>query len=521
VVPAQIPRLLTLLLAVAGGVVADLGFPGTDLWGLGFVGVAMLFLALGRDSARWNTLVGLAWGLAFFIPHLSWTAIVVGPAVAIALPVLEALFVALFGLAWSWARRGAVIWRSPTLQVLGFAVLWVAVEELRAVAPFGGFPWGRLAFAQADSPLLRLASLGGVPLLSGVAAAIGALLAVAFLAARRIQVLRTLVSLGAVVGLLLVGLVVPVGTRAEAGTLHIGAVQGNVDMDEPDPWLRQSGVVDKQAAGTLALLDTVEPGDLDVVLWPENVTSTNLADDARSAAVVDGAATALGAPILLGTIEYPTDSTRYNTSVLWQPGEGIDQIYRKQRPAPFSEYIPLRDLARRITPLVDSVSHDMVPGDEAGFVTVGSERLDREVGLAVAICFEVAYDWVIREGVLAGGEFLVVQTNNVTFGYSDESVQQLAMSRVRAVETGRATLQISTVGVSGLISPHGAVSNRTELFTADQFTAHVPLRTSITPAVRLGQYIVWLFAGLGVTVVLTGMAGARLVRRPERGRMLA
>ncbi|NLF04383.1 MAG: apolipoprotein N-acyltransferase [Actinomycetales bacterium] len=515
------PRLLTLGLAVAGGVVADLGFPGLDLWGLSFVGVAMLFLALGRDSARWNTLVGFVWGLAFFVPHLYWTAIVVGPAVAIALPVLEALFVALFGAAWSWARRGAVIWRSPALQVLGFAVLWVAVEELRSVAPFGGFPWGRLAFSQADAPLLRLAWLGGVPLLSAVTAAIGALLAVALLALREVRVLRTLTSLGVLVALVFVGLFIPVGTRAEAGTLRLGAVQGNVDMDEPDPWKRQSGVVDNHAAGTRALLDEVEPGDLDVVLWPENVTATDLADDERSAGVVDEAARAIDAPILLGTIEYPTENTRFNTSVLWLPGEGIDQVYRKQRPAPFSEYIPLRDFARRIAPIVDSVSHDMVGGDAPGFVTIDSERLDREVGLAVAICFEVAYDWVIREGVLAGGEVLVVQTNNVTFGYSDESVQQLAMSRVRAVETGRATVQISTVGVSGLISPNGAVSHRTELFTPDQFTATVPLRTSITPAVRLGQYIVWAFAALGVAVVVAGAVGARHVRRAGRGRMLS
>lgn len=518
--PRQTPRLLTLGLAAAGGVVTDLGFPGLDLWGLSFVGIAMLFLALGRDSARWNSLVGFVWGLAFFVPHLYWTAIVVGPAVAIALPVLEALFVALFGAVWSWARRGAVIWRSPSLQVIGFAVVWVAVEELRSVAPFGGFPWGRLAFSQADSPLLRLAWLGGVPLLSGVTAAIGALLAVGLLSAREVRVLRTLTCLGVVGGLLLVGLVIPVGTRAEAGTLQIGAVQGNVDMDEPDPWRRQEGVVDNHAAGTLALLENVEPGELDVVLWPENVTSTDLTEDARSAGVVEGAAQAIGAPILLGTIEYPSESTRFNTSVLWLPGHGVDQIYRKQRPAPFSEYIPLRDLARRIAPVVDSVSHDMVPGEAPGLITVESPRLDREVGLAVAICFEVAYDWVVREGVLAGGEMLVVQTNNVTFGFSDESVQQLAMSRVRAVETGRATVQISTVGVSALISPHGAVSHRSELFTADQFTASVPLRTSITPAVRLGQYIVWTVSALGAGIVLAGIGGARIVRRAERGRML-
>jgi apolipoprotein N-acyltransferase len=514
------PRLLSLVLAVVGGIVADLGFPGTDLWVLSFVGVALLFLALGRDSARWNSLVGLAWGLAFFVPHLSWTAIVVGPAVAIALPVLEALFVALFGAAWSWARRGAVIWRSPVLQVLGFAVVWVAVEELRSVAPFGGFPWGRLAFSQADSPLLRLAWLGGVPLLSAVTAAIGALLAVALIAMREVRVLRTLTCLGVAVGLIVVGLTVPVGTRAESGTLRIGAVQGNVDMDEQDLGARQARVVDDHAEGTLALLEEVEPGELDVVLWPENVTATDLAQDERSAKVVDGAARALDAPVLVGTIEYPSKNTRFNTSVLWVPGEGIDQAYRKQRPAPFSEYIPLRELARRVTPMVDSVTHDMIPGTEPGLVTIDSERLDREVGLAVAICFEVAYDWIIREGVLAGGELLVIPTNNVTFGRSDESVQQLAMSRVRAVETGRATVQISTVGVSGLISPHGAVSHRTELFTADGFTASVPLRTSLTPAVRFGRYLVWLVSALGAFVVVAGAVGARSVRKEERGKML-
>ena len=514
------PRLLTLLLAAAGGVVTDLGFPGTDLWGLSYVGVAMLFLALGRDSARWNALVGLVWGLAFFAPHLYWTSIVVGLGVSLALPVLEALFVALFAAAWSWARRGAVIWRSPALQVLGFSLVWVAVEELRSVAPFGGFPWGRLAFSQADSPLLRLAWLGGVPLLSGVTAAVGALLAVALLGARKVQVLRTLLSLAVVAGLLVVGLVLPLGTRAEAGTLHVGAVQGNVDKDDEDLWRRQARVVEDHAAGTTALLDRVEPGDLDVVLWPENVTATDLLEDSRSAQIVDDAAREVGAPILLGTIEYPSDSTRYNTSVLWEPGAGITQLYRKQRPAPFSEYIPLRDLARRIAPIVDSVSHDMIPGDAPGLVNVTSAALGREVGVAIGICFEVAYDWVIREGVLAGGELLVIQTNNATFGYSDESTQQLAMSRVRAVETGRTTVQISTVGVSALISPHGTVSNLTELWTADQFTARVPLRTSITPAVRFGQYIVWLAAGLGSAVVVAGAVGAWRVRRAGRGKML-
>lgn len=517
--PQQTPRLLTIGLAVAGGVVTDLGFPGTDLWALTFVGVAMLFLALGRDSARWNLLVGLLWGLAFFVPHLSWAAIVVGPAVALLLPLLEALYVALFAVAWSWARRGAVIWRSPGLQVAGFALVWVAVEELRSATPFGGFPWGRLAFSQADSPLLRLAWLGGVPLVSGVTAAIGALLALAVLGVRLVRPLRTLVSLGTAGALVVAGLLVPVATRAESGTLRVGVVQGGVDTAEQDLGLRQARVVEMHAQATREL--GAAPGELDLVLWPENVTATDLEEDERSARIVDEVARELETPVLLGTIEYPSRRTRYNTSVLWLPGEGIDQRYRKQRPAPFSEYIPLRELARKVTPLVDEVRHDMIPGKEPGHVTVGSRHLGRSVGLALAICFEVAYDWVVRDGVLAGGEVLVVQTNNVTFGRSDESEQQLAMSRLRAVETGRATVQVSTVGVSAVIAPNGAVSGLTELFTTDSWTANLPLRTSITPAVRLGAWIVGLVSALGALVVLSGAAGAWRVRRAERGRMLA
>ena len=44
------------------------------------------------------------------------------------------------------------------------AALWVAEEAVRDRLPFGGFPWGRWAFSQAESPLKWFAPLGGAPL---------------------------------------------------------------------------------------------------------------------------------------------------------------------------------------------------------------------------------------------------------------------------------------------------------------------------------------------------------------------
>src|SRR5690606_7562264 len=107
--------------------------------------------------------------------------------------------------------------------------------------------------------------------------------------------------------------------------------------------------------------------------------------------------------------------------------------------------VPYRDFFRQITPLVDQVGTDMAAGTDPGLMSIPVERLEREVDVAVGICFEVAYADLIRDGVLGGGELIVIPTNNASFGYSAESTQQLAMSRFRAVEHGRATVQISTV----------------------------------------------------------------------------
>jgi apolipoprotein N-acyltransferase len=516
-VPAREPaRWWTLVLAVAGGYLTRLAFPAPGWWGTVFVGIALLYLALRRDSARWNALVGFVWGLAFFVPLISWTGDAVGQVPWLALSTLEAGFVALFGAAWAWARRGHAVWRSAGLQVVVFSVLWVAAEELRSTWPFGGFPWGRLAFSQPDSPLAAFASVGGTPLLSGVVVAVGVLFARIWLAARRLRLVRLGIAVAAVAVLLVVGLVIPLDTQAEQGSLKVGAVQGNVPGTGLDAFGQREAVLDNHVEGTYALLDQVDPGELDLVLWPENGTDIDPQVDGKAAKLIDDAATAVDAPMLVGTVQYPDSGGRYNTAVLWEPGVGVTATYSKQHPAPFAEYIPLRSLVRPFSSAVDLVTRDMLPGDKPGYIPLESERLGRTVGIGDVICFEVAYDAIVRDSVRAGGEVLVVQTNNASFGVSDESTQQLAMSRMRAIEHGRATVQISTVGVSAVIEPNGVVAQDTDLFTAAQMVASLPLRDSQTLATTWGSWPAWIIDALAVAMVAAGIAGARGLRREHR-----
>ena len=503
------------MLAAGGGLATAAGFPGLGWWPLTVVGLGLLFGALARDSARWNLLVGLVFGLALFVPHVTFVEAAVGVVPWLALAVAEAALIAVFGAAWAWARRGEVIWRAARFQVPVFGVLWVAVEELRSVWPFGGFPWGRLAFAQADSPLGRWAWAGGVPTVSFLVAVAGALLALGVVAARRVDLGASAGALLAVVAIVVSGIFLPLSSAPQAGRLQVGAVQGNVPDRGLDSFSQAREVLLNHVAGTEELAASVGV-PLDVVLWPENSSDIDPRADDAAADLVTQAARAVAAPILVGTDQYPESGGRLNSALLWDPATGPGASYDKLHPTPFAEYIPLREIARAVSDAVDRVRTDMIPGSTVGALEVAVPRLERSVTLGVGICFEVAYDDIIRNTVQAGAELIVIPTNNATFGRTDLSVQQLAMSRIRAMEHGRATVQVSTVGVSALIDPTGIILERTEHWTAQQLAGALPLRTSSTPATRFGDAVTWAFRGLGVVVVLAGMAGAARVRRPDR-----
>jgi apolipoprotein N-acyltransferase len=274
-------------------------------------------------------------------------------------------------------------------------------------------------------------------------------------------------------------------------------------------------VLDNHVAQTERL--AAEGADVDVVVWPENSSDIDPDSDETVAADIDHAARDVGAPILVGTIRYPSDGSRLNLAVLWEPGKGIVEDYAKQRPAAFAEYVPMRDVARFFSDKVDLVVHDMAFGTKVGLFDIEADG--RTVVLGDAICFEVAYDDIMREPVAQGAEIMVVQTNNANFGYTSESVQQLAMTKLRAIENGRSTIQISTVGVSGAFLPDGTEVSRTSLFTPDHFVDTLPLRTSMTPATILGPVVVWaaeILAGAALLVVVA--AAARRRRRSPRGR---
>lgn len=534
-------RLLSLFLTVAGGLLLWSAFPDAGAWPAAFVAVAVLYWSLGRDSARWNFLIGLLFGLAFFLPHLWWAHESTETAPWIAMSTVEALFLAVFGALWTWVRRARFLRRRGWRLAAAFAVLYVAVEQWRAEVPFGGFPWGRLAWTMAGTPTGRAAWLGGTVAVSLLVAVAGVLLALAVAGLVRRDVRRAAGALALGVAVAVAPLVLPLATSASAGavgtpdgaevydagsdlaedgTLWAGAVQGNVGEPGLGAFANRAEVLNNHLEGTYTLAEDFA-GELDVVLWPENGSDLDPQTAPDVARGLDAAATAVGAPILVGAQEFPETGGRYNVSLLWQAGNGVIGRYAKQHPAPFGEYIPMRPFLRLLSDQVDRVTTDMIAGVNPPVVEVPSRLGQGGYRMGTIICFEVAYDEIVRDAVLEGAQVLVIPTNNASFGFTAESTQQLAMSRLQAITTGRAAVQISTVGVSGVIAPDGTVVRRTGLFTADEFVAHLPLRSSVTPAVAAGYWPGWVVGGVAVALVVAGVVGGFGARRRARAQAAA
>lgn len=513
----RIPRWLTLVLAVAGGFLCELSFPGYDQWYLAFFALAALGLATLRDSPGWNFLVGLVWGAAFFIPHIEWANYAVGgPLPWIALSILQALFVAFFAWSWTFTRRIKLLQRNYFAASLSYAILWVGFESLRSNYPWGGFPWGRLAFSQSDSLVGRLAWLGGVPMVSLSVAFVGLLLAVAIAALVKLNMWQVGLSAATAVVVVAAGFFVPLSSGNASETLRVGAVQGNVSKPGADAFGNRQEVLDNHVEGTHALVqrdaNLDSPQGFDIIVWPENGSDIDPRVDPHAAMIIDNAAIAAAAPILVGTQEYPSTGGRLNLSALWMPGVGITELYAKQKPVPFGEYIPERDFFAKIYPDVSRIGTDMIAGTEPAAMPVPVPRLSRNVIVGPIICFEVGVDSVIHGAIDNGAEILFVQTNNASFGPTNESIQQIAMSRLRAMETNRAVVHVSTVGVSGIYLPNGVEIAKTGHFTAEQMSAVLPLLSGETPAVVIGSwstYLIWA----GSVLLLVGGLFSRIFNR--------
>ncbi|MQA88345.1 MAG: apolipoprotein N-acyltransferase [Streptosporangiales bacterium] len=496
-------RLFRAAAAAGGGLLILAAFPPIGWWPLASVGVALTVLAIRGASVRFGALLGLLAGLALFVPLLRWIQ-VIGTDGWIVLAVMQSLYVAALGGATAVVSR---------LQAwpLWSAALWVAEEFVRSRFPLGGFTWGRLAFSQTDSPFTPYAAVGGAPLVTFVTALAGCALAWALVTARRRRTLAVTGLASAVVMPVAPVVAYPELDATSGRPVRVAAVQGNVPQLGLDFLGQREAVLNNHTGQTHRLAELVRAGRIrppDMVVWPENSSDIDPGRDLGARQKIQDAVADVGVPVLVGTLaEYPERGERENRGVVWDPETGAGEHYVKRHPVPFGEYVPFRSVLAALIGRFDMVPLDMVKGDRPGVMRLGPARIGD------VICFEVAYDGLVRDVVGGGAQILVVQTNNATFGLSGQPEQQLAISRLRAVEHGRTVVVAATSGISAIVAPDGRTLDVSEEFTPDLLVERVPARDTVTLADRLGETPEWALTILALGAVLAGTRGAFIRKR--------
>jgi apolipoprotein N-acyltransferase len=498
------------LAALAAGLVLWQAFPPADLTALAPLAVALFTLVARGVAARTGAWLGLVTGAAFFLPVLTGIA-AIGPDGWVALSLVQALYLLPMG------AGVAMVTRLPGWPVW-VAALWVAQELVRGRVPFGGFPWARLAFSQTATPLTPFAALGGAPLVTFVTALTGALLAYAVVAVRgAVRVgaggdrrrrwwgaVAALAGIAAIVG---GGAMVPTPTAGRPVTVAV--IQGNVPRLGLDFLGQRRAVLDNHVQRTRELAARVRAGRLprpELVVWPENASDLDPYTEPEAHAAITAAVRDIGVPVLVGALTDTPDGRKVeNRGIVWDPRTGPGDYYVKRHPVPFGEYLPFRDVLTRLITRFERIPRDFARGDRSGVMRLGP------VTVGDVICFEVAYDGEVRD--VAGGQVLVVQTNNATYGRTSLPPQQIAMSRLRAVEHGRTILVAATSGISAIVAPDGRVLDRSREFVPDIQVARVPARTARTPADRVGAAPEWTLAAVAVGAVAAAVGAARAANR--------
>lgn len=452
--------MVSIFVACLSGVVLSGSFAPFNWWFLLPVAIAMFLYSVTKT--RRPFLATFVFAVVFNFLTLKWTGIFVGLLPVLFLVLLQSIFYLPLGFISYKRNRYSRIW-------LIWPVLIIA-DQIRSIFPFAGFGWNRLGFSQADAPYLQLASyFGDTSLIS-----LGVLLGIAlYLLWARAQ----LFSIAIIFMITSLCILLPTPMLGQ-GSLKVLGVQGNVPKLGLDFNSRAEEVFNYHLNQTNQVLENshIKP---ELIVWPENSVDVDPFKNPQIGEKISKLASQTSSPVIVGAV-LSTSKGPKNVSLMWDQEGVFASQYTKRVLTPFGEYIPLRSLAAFVSPAASDVTN-FIPGKSVVRHTFNN------VVVAPVICYEIINDDAVAS-IAKDSNLIIVQTNNATFADSGQSLQQLNISRIRAVENGRWIITVSTTGVSAIVDNYGFIVQRTKQNEASFVYGQVMLNSQETLANRLGNW---------------------------------
>ena len=473
--------------ALGSGSLVAFSLPPWGWWPLAFIGIAIFarITTSGTTRPRTQFLFGTIFAFGWFAPGMCWMWFLTPPGYVIAV----LLFAALHGVA-------SVIGSRSMYPLVALPLAHALAETFRFSFPFGGVPLASLAISQSASPLVGIVRIGGPLLLTFCVLQIGFALSQLVVAPR---IKHIAVFSAFIVLIVCAGIIAPRGNDT-GETRTIAAVQGGGPQGTLAINTNPRDVVERHLAATRSINST----NLDMVIWPENVI--DVADFYNSDERIEIAeqAARLGAPFVVGITEDMNARYFTNAQIVVNEDGTLGDRYDKVRRVPFGEFVPLRGLLEALGAPVDRIPRDALAGSDIARLQVG----DTTVG--VAISWEVFFSGRANEGIEAGGSMLVNPTNGSSYTGTILQTQQIASSRLRAIENGRWLVQVSPTGFSAFISPTGEVFDRTGVSEQRVLERTINLRSGRTLYSNLGD-LPFIVVMVAVLASLASIARKRRV----------
>jgi len=463
------------LYSFLSGLLLSAAFKPIGLWFAAPLAIALLIYTINNKGRHFAAFAMFAF--TFNAAGLIWSNKYVGITPWIALVLLQTIFYLPLG----FLKRIGETW------YFYLPVAFVTLEEVRSRFPFGGFGWLRIGFSQADAPYARLASIGGVSLLSLATLLLGV---AAFQLAKR----GGGITLPAIAITLTLSGIFILPNNSPRQTFQVLAVQGSVPKLGLDFNERATEVFYRHVIETEESLREGKKPNL--IIWPENSVDVDPFNNPKIGTAISSLVDKAEVPLIIGAV-LRTNGQLQNASILWEPKTGATTRYVKRHLTPFGEVMPLRSALTFFSDLPNQVE-DFSPGKSAVIHKVG------QANIAPIICFELIDDRLIQSSADQSNLF-VVQTNSATFASTSESAQQLAITRIRSIEHARYSVSVSTVGISAIIDTNGIVLKSTKENIADSINGSVALNATRTLYDRVGEFawVLVLLMGLGFGACLS------------------
>ncbi|MFP6615502.1 MAG: apolipoprotein N-acyltransferase [Candidatus Hydrogenedentota bacterium] len=459
------------------GILPFLAFPASNLHYLAWIALVPLWVHVRHKTAAQTALHLFIAGGIFHYLTLQWLTANIYWAGGWALwshallCIALASFWAILGLLWKWSSD-----RNPRLGAIApFVFLWGSMEFVQSFI-LTGFGWSALAHSQSyNLYAFQWGALGGFTLIGMLIVLVNALLGEAITnPAKRLQLLGTALAVVAIVhgaGFLMLR----PATYGES-PLQVGIFQSNTPLQTKwDPEYREHLL--NQAVLKSRVL--AEHERVDLFVWPEALVSTNIDTNATQSAL---ASLIKDTRADLFTGAHRSDGFGvYNSSYFIGPEFDFSNYYDKMHLAPYGEYVPLAEYLPFLGRIVPSVT-DQTPGTERKTF----ESHGRTLG--PLICFEVLFSPMSQDLLKDGADFLTVITNLGWFGSSNAIPQELAIAKLRAIETRLPLVQASNTGISGIIDPFGRLTGLDRAI--DKNGTVFTIREELTPEQTINMRLV-------------------------------